>query len=104
MKRSSPRPSRRSAICQAINEPETGPKAELIELAAQYADEWYEANAMPCGSQNRAESYHQSCRANVEARCRSTMGMIGLLTVSDVLFQSVRNNYERRKIGNVGDH
>jgi hypothetical protein len=70
-----------------MNEPENGEYADLIDQAAQYADEWYESNPMPCGSTSGTEAYHHSCRANVESRCRSTLGTIGFLTIIYYLTQ-----------------
>lgn len=89
--------SRRSAICQALNEPEVGDKADLIDKAAQFADEWYDANAMPCGSPGRVEAYHAACRANVEGRCRSALGVLGLLTILYYLTQICYTVWHWRK-------
>ena len=60
-------------------------KVGLVDQAAQFADDWYAQNPMPCGSGAAVDQHHQACRSHVESEMRMTCGVISLLTIISCL-------------------
>ena len=81
--------SRRQRCLAVCRMSENDKHANLVDQAAGFADEWYSANPMPCGSngQDIADSYHTRCRAHVEQSMRCAVGLLTLLTIIYYLTQ-----------------
>jgi hypothetical protein len=79
------KPSLKSACCAACRVNENGPKAAIVERAAGWANDFYDANPMPCGSASVVKRYHKQCAAHVGQQVRVGCGVLTFLSLFSMI-------------------
>jgi hypothetical protein len=75
----------RYRCCAEANIQPESKRAELVELSAVIADEWYEANPMRVGSPQSEDRYHRDCAVHVGTEVRMKCGVFLWLMVFSYL-------------------
>ena len=94
----------RYRCCAEANIRPDSKRAELVELSAVIADEWYEANPMRVGSPQSEDRYHRDCTAHVGTQVRMKCGFFLWMMVFQYLLSICYTVWKWRREANGDIH